>query len=75
VTAASRGQHSVIHFLVSFPSVDLFVRNVQKECAYDIAAEKGDLLACDLIERYERAHWSTVDRSGFPFLIVFSDLL
>jgi len=57
VTAASRSHKAVLDLLITAPDIDLFIKNLQHESVYDIAAEKGDLVTCELIERYERAQW------------------
>lgn len=64
MTAASRGHRAVLESLIAAPSIDLFARNLQNETVYDIAAEKGDLIACELIERHERARWSDTHPDG-----------
>lgn len=62
----------VIKYLISVPPIDLFVRNFQNESVYDIAAEKGDLATCDLIESFERVQWikSNSDGSFSPRLVL-----
>lgn len=55
VIAVSRSHNAVIELLVTLPSIDLFIKNVQGESGYDIAAEKGDLIICELIECFEKA--------------------
>jgi len=50
-------------------SIDVFVRNLQNESVYDIAAEKGDLTACNLIESVERRQWVETNPNGiFQFI-------
>ena len=68
MTAASRGHRPVLDFLLTLPSIDLFVRNIQNELVYDIAAERGDLTACEFIERFERAQWSKSQPHGYFLL-------
>ena len=58
MTAASRSHRAVLDLLITAPDIDLFIKNLQHESLYDIAAEKGDLVTCELIERCERAQWT-----------------
>jgi hypothetical protein len=67
VTATSRSQRAVIDFLINVPSIDLFIANTQNESVYDIAAEKADLLTCELIERLERTQWATRHPNGTSY--------
>jgi hypothetical protein len=57
VTAASRSHRAVLDLLIASPYIEIFVKNLQQESVYDIAAEKGDLVTCNLIERCERDQW------------------
>jgi hypothetical protein len=58
------------------PSIDLFIRNLQNESAYDIAAEKGDLTTCNLIESFERVQWAKTNPNGiFHFPSAHADTL
>jgi hypothetical protein len=68
VTATSRGQQAVIDFLIKAASIDLFIRNTQNESVYDIAAEKTDLLTCELIEPFEHMQWATGHPNGTSYL-------
>ena len=61
----------MLEFLIAVPSIDLFVSNLQNETVYDIAAEKGDLIACELIEWHERARWSDTHPDGDSHNISF----
>jgi hypothetical protein len=58
VIAASRGQSNVLDYFLQLPSIDLFARNLQNETAYDIVAQKQDLLSCQKIEHRECVVWS-----------------
>ena len=74
MTAASRSHGTVIHFLTSVASIDLLVRNLQNESVYDIAAEKGDLITCNLVESIERRQWAETNPNGiFPLISSLAD--
>jgi hypothetical protein len=64
VTAASRGHRDIIEFLAGVPSIDLFTQNIQNESVYDIAAEKGDLQTCQILESFERSYLSQIGSEG-----------
>jgi hypothetical protein len=64
VIAASRGHWEIIEYLAILPSIDLFILNLQSESVYDIAAEKGDLHSCQILERSERAYLSSIGSTG-----------
>jgi hypothetical protein len=64
VIAASRGHREIIAYLATLPSIDLFTQNLQNESVYDIAAEKGDLHSCQILERSERAYLSSIGSAG-----------
>jgi hypothetical protein len=64
VIAASRGHREIIEYLATLPSIDLFTQNLQNESVYDIAAEKGDLYSCQILERSERAYLSSIGSTG-----------
>ena len=75
MNAASRGHRSVLDFLITLPAVDLSIRNSQNECLYDVAAGKGDLSTCRVIETYERDQWSHSRRGGRPLGVLLGSLL
>lgn len=75
MNAASRGHRSVLDFLITLPAVDLSIRNSQNECLYDVAAGKGDLSTCRVIETYERDQWSHSHRGGRPLGVLLGSLL
>ena len=69
VTAASKGHRSVVDFLLSVPAMDIFVRNLQNETAYDIAAERGDIKVYEEIEAHEGNVWARNNpNSTYPYL-------
>ena len=75
MTAASRSHRAVLDLLIASPDIDLFVKNLQQESVYDIAAEKGDLVTCELIGRCERDHWTKRHPNRtIPFPIVVMSL-
>ena len=69
MTATSRSQRAVIDFLIKVPSIDLLIPNTQKESIYDIAAEKADLLTCELIEPFERTQWAARHPNGTAYSV------
>jgi hypothetical protein len=64
-----------LEFLLVLPSTDIFARNVQGESVYDIAAEKGDLQTCELIERYERMQWPEARPNGWDLPHIDADVV
>ena len=76
MTAASRSHRAVLDLLITSPDIDLFIKNLQRESVYDIAAEKGDLVTCELIERCERAQWTRrhPNRTGLLYPVTFMAL-
>jgi hypothetical protein len=64
VTAASKGHVKVIEYLVNKARANPFIKNMNNETAYDVAATMGETFSCEVLEKAERDWWKA--KRAFP---------